>query len=645
MLWLTLRQLKSANPETRKRAVERLSESKDRRALDALVAILEDENPGVRKSAELALSRLGEPAVGALESALRLAGPEARVAAASALARIRGVADYVVVLLGDSDPGVRKAASEALSELKWKAPTAAARAQFLVARCDWAQLPALGFAAVAPLLAVIEEQGLRRPATQALRDLRPGHDLGEDMPTAVQQLLGALNHKDGSVRQAAATVLGRAGDRKAAASLAAALCDSDGAVSRAALDALKVLDPRWLNSEGVHQAVAALAVYLSAADTERRKLATDMLSELGHPAAVGPLLSALRDASPPVRDSALAGLARIGDRAAAGAVLTLLREKPKLPLSEAVIQVLALDTETTAGPLTEILNNSPTDVQRVAAAAIGHVGSCSFVPVLVSLLGASPNNDVVSAAVDALKSIRNWKSSAVASSTVPPLLNALGTAVKCDTGSTAAESLLSLLDEIAPDWPESEVAGCAVPSLISMLEGRIGARAASLLGRTRDRRAVIPLIKAQSSSPKNALCIAADTALQEMGTIAFHKVADFLEATLAGKKRQSLERAALWLNQHPSAWGSAEHELVQREKRVVEWAERLLDKASTQVPAEDLQRVAALDHLTIDVHWFECTKDEGSKSGTTTEVVVNVWRLRQLARQELVRRGIPAAQG
>jgi HEAT repeat protein len=57
MLWLTLRQFKSENAETRRRAVERLGKSTDRKAVKALVDALIDRDPQVRQTAATALTQ------------------------------------------------------------------------------------------------------------------------------------------------------------------------------------------------------------------------------------------------------------------------------------------------------------------------------------------------------------------------------------------------------------------------------------------------------------------------------------------------------------------------------------------------------------------------------------------------------------
>lgn len=59
MLRWTLRQLQSGSSETRIRAAEKLGNSRNEQVVDALVAVLKDENLDVRKAAAEALGKIG----------------------------------------------------------------------------------------------------------------------------------------------------------------------------------------------------------------------------------------------------------------------------------------------------------------------------------------------------------------------------------------------------------------------------------------------------------------------------------------------------------------------------------------------------------------------------------------------------------
>jgi len=60
MLWWNLRQLKSGNQQTRRRAVKGLGRSRDPRAIDPLMAALNDGSYLVRQEAARALGEIGD---------------------------------------------------------------------------------------------------------------------------------------------------------------------------------------------------------------------------------------------------------------------------------------------------------------------------------------------------------------------------------------------------------------------------------------------------------------------------------------------------------------------------------------------------------------------------------------------------------
>jgi hypothetical protein len=69
-LWWTLRQLKSSNPEVRRRAVQNLGERRETPAVKALVNTLYDKDPQVREEAVETLRKLGDQVVEMLIAAL-----------------------------------------------------------------------------------------------------------------------------------------------------------------------------------------------------------------------------------------------------------------------------------------------------------------------------------------------------------------------------------------------------------------------------------------------------------------------------------------------------------------------------------------------------------------------------------------------
>jgi HEAT repeat protein len=112
--------LQTGGPRTRRAAANALIALPDRRASEALVHALADDDAGVRMNAALAL---GEPAGGAgdvtdaLCRALRDPEPRVRALAASSLGRLKAAAslDSLIDALGDDSPTVRRTAAIVLS--------------------------------------------------------------------------------------------------------------------------------------------------------------------------------------------------------------------------------------------------------------------------------------------------------------------------------------------------------------------------------------------------------------------------------------------------------------------------------------------------------------------------------------------------
>jgi HEAT repeat protein len=135
--------------------------------------------------------------------------------------------------------------------------------------------------------------------------------------TAVPALLGALGDRDGEVRAAAATALGRLGTAEAATPLLVAL--TDGTVPRSVGgQALLALGDAGLDS------VRALT---GAEDVALRATAIDALGWIGG-AADGPRLAGrLRDPAADVRARACAALGRLGAEEGAAALRAALGDR------------------------------------------------------------------------------------------------------------------------------------------------------------------------------------------------------------------------------------------------------------------------------------------------------------------------------
>jgi HEAT repeat protein len=207
----------------------------------------------------------------------------------------------------------------------------------------------------------------------------------------IDGLIEALGSEDGLTRQRAALALGDVGTEAAAGPLIRALGDPLTAVREAAADSLAMLGPPAVGplveliedpgASGKYEETAAAGGPVSVTgpggrtwevETRRdlrRVYAAAILGEIGDPAAVGPLIRALRDANDDLRCQASGALAKFGREA--------------------------------VEPLGAALADPDPDVRIVAAGVLGDTGEAAAIEPLVGAL-RDENGDVRGAAGGAL---------------------------------------------------------------------------------------------------------------------------------------------------------------------------------------------------------------------------------------------------
>jgi DNA-binding transcriptional MerR regulator len=151
-------------------------------------------------------------------------------------------------------------------------------------------------------------------------------------PAAVATALEHLDHPDAHHRWLMARLLGELGDPVAAAPLLGLLDDPDPAVATAAVAAL--------GQVGDAVAVPAL-IGLLAEPSVPEPVLTDALARFG-PAAVAPLVEALRTGAAPVRERAADLLGRLGEVAAANPLAAALTDPDPAVLVAAALALGAL---------------------------------------------------------------------------------------------------------------------------------------------------------------------------------------------------------------------------------------------------------------------------------------------------------------
>ncbi len=278
--------LNDPRPEVKAAAAEALGNLGDPKAAGPLVATLIHNRFGAVREIEVALEKLGAPALPAILPALTHPEVEVRRAAVQAVAKI-GTSAAVVPLaqrLKDPDLAIRRRAADALITL-----------------ADARVVPQLIEALRDP------DPHVYYPARDALANVGG---------PAVPALVAALGDPDPRVAHMAEQALARIG-RTAVPALCNALLSENGRIRQWAAVALGDIGP---------DAVEAVAAFLK--DTTKpayaRAAAADALGRTGAPNALEPLVEAASSQEPMVQKAALRGLVRLGDEKATPALVNAL---------------------------------------------------------------------------------------------------------------------------------------------------------------------------------------------------------------------------------------------------------------------------------------------------------------------------------
>ncbi len=131
--------------------------------------------------------------------------------------------------------------------------------------------------------------------------------------------------------------------------------------------------------------VETLIADLHAPDETMRRFAAEDLGDCSEEAAVTPLVSALSDPSPAVREAALDALTRIGGEPVVRAVLPVLRSD-HVPLRNAVCLLLKQLGETAVRHFCGLLTDTNRDVRLFAIDTLAGIGSCQAMAALMIAL-------------------------------------------------------------------------------------------------------------------------------------------------------------------------------------------------------------------------------------------------------------------
>jgi len=298
---------------------------------------------------------------------------------------------------------------------------------------------------------------VRREACEVLRQLRN--------PRSLEPLIERLGDREGVVRQAACTALGRLGQ----GSLAKAL----GAVIEGSSDGVARLEEIAASRNG-HVTVGLVALLNADSPTARQRVCR-AIGELGDAQAVEPLIKCLGDADRDVQRAGGKALRQLGEGDLADALFVVLRGETG-GVSQ-LGQLVAAGSEYVTIGLVALLNsNSFTARQRVCR-TLGELGDAQAVGPLIECLGDS-DTGVRCAACEALGQLGDDHA-------VEPLARSLR-----DKDSNVGRAAIRALVQLGDFHAVQPLTEC-----LALTDIGVRRAACKTLGQLGDARAVGPLVK------------------------------------------------------------------------------------------------------------------------------------------------------
>ena len=339
-------------------------------ALDQLLATMEDKSFNVRKNLVFILGKIGDPR--AIEPMIALLeNPDSqlqKIVAENVKKFNTESVDPLITALKKRDPNVRKIASEILGDIGDPR-------------------------AIGPLIIALKDTNpdVRICAAQALGKLQDHR--------AVEPLIVSLKDKNANVRKNSVEILGALGDSRAVEPLISALSDVDHSIKLCAVEALgKIGDPRAIDpliaklqdpdTKTQNTAVEALKkfgnepldpliIVLNGKNSYGKKQVLEILGEIGDPRAVKPIINSLKDSDSDTRNAAINALTKIGDPSVEPLIETLEDEDPKVRFLAAWALGEIGDFQAVE-PLISSLKDRKIFVRKISAQSLEKITSQTF---------------------------------------------------------------------------------------------------------------------------------------------------------------------------------------------------------------------------------------------------------------------------
>jgi len=242
-----------------------------------------------------------------------------------------------------------------------------------------------------------------------------------------------------NTKMSASVKLGKSRNRKAIEPLLSALMDRDPQVQEAALKALDNTTLDWRRSDEVSVFLPSIVATLKRVDED---------TSTAHPARRA-------------KQAAVRALSKIGDHRAIELLATALKDKDEYVQEESAKALGTIGGELVVEPLFAALKSPFDYVNEPAAISLGKIGDRrAIAPLVTALTGVYLRDGIQNKVKEALENIEpNWKESQEARVAVPSLVNALKT-----SWGPSIEAAVQTLTEIGDKQ--------AIPLLVTLVDYR-----------------------------------------------------------------------------------------------------------------------------------------------------------------------------
>ncbi|MGV3757049.1 MAG: HEAT repeat domain-containing protein [Verrucomicrobiota bacterium] len=411
--------LRDQDTRVRATAIDALSKLGDARAIDPLAKLLKDDAWDVRMAAVEALGKFKDSRVILhLVNCLKDKDRDPRLAAVISIGKIGDAAaiEHIVLSLTDEHDQIRQTAASVLRRLNKEWEKSAEAKQAATALRQRAQSTDYWVRqAAAEVLTKIGEVEAAQESELETKLSKAADPMQARKQTTLEALLISLDDSDRDLRHAAAEVLGRLAEKRAAAALEKHIQDKDEAVRKAAAKSLQnvgwepkdqasrarqlVLLEKWDEAAAVGEpAIAALTEAAASRLSNTRGAAVQALAKISSAKAAEPLATRLADDTPAIRKTAAQALQKLG-------------WSPRNPDQAARYAIEIQDWESAAQGgfivvplLLEIIKakNEHADSWTGAETALAAIMDVNAVPFLIELCN---DPDLTSASVRAMENI------------------------------------------------------------------------------------------------------------------------------------------------------------------------------------------------------------------------------------------------